>query len=141
MWPAELFGGATRRLDGNVNGRFLHVAGRQGSWRLGGHRRGCRWLGGFLIGTDAFYPELMGIKSDALELLAESSASHLMAENSIVFAMHQGYQIYWMESSRGDDPPVAMYQEGGAELRARWESFSAFLIDQSSRDLDLTAGQ
>ncbi|MFJ4480493.1 SMI1/KNR4 family protein [Streptomyces xanthochromogenes] len=104
-------------------------------------RRMGRCAGQFLIGTDAFYPELMGIKSDARELLAESDASHLMAEDSIVFAMHQGYQVYWLESSRDDDPPVAMYQEGGAELRARWESFSVFLIDQSSRDLALTRGK
>ncbi|NUR03992.1 MAG: SMI1/KNR4 family protein [Streptomyces sp.] len=104
-------------------------------------RRMGRCAGQFLIGTDAFYPGLMGIKSDALELLAESGASHLMAANSIVFAIHQGYQVYWLESERGDDPPVAMYQEGGAELQARWESFSAFLIDQSSRDLALARGQ
>ncbi|MFE7854100.1 SMI1/KNR4 family protein [Streptomyces sp. NPDC057403] len=98
-----------------------------------------RCAGQFLIGTDAFYPEMIGIKHDALELLAENGASHLIAENAIVFAMHQGYQVYWLEPSGSDDPPVAMYQEGSAELHTRWDSFSEFLADQSSRDLALAA--
>lgn len=93
-----------------------------------------RGAGQLLVGTDAFYPSILGAKEDARNLLSENSASHLMRESAVVFAIHQGYQLYWLESL-DDDPPVAFYEEGDIELRRRWETFSSFLLDQASRDL------
>lgn len=89
--------------------------------------------GRLLEGTDAFYPGILGLKQDAMELLAECGQSELLESESLVFAMHQGYQVYWLAGVDDDDPPVFMYQEGDETISAQWDSFSSFLLDQFSR--------
>jgi hypothetical protein len=98
-------------------------------------RRMGRCAGQFLIGTDAFYPALLGIKADVLELLRENAVSHLIGDDAVVIGMHQGYQAYWLETASEDDPAVYLYQEGETGISKKWASFSAFLLDQSTRDL------
>jgi hypothetical protein len=92
-----------------------------------------RKAGRLLVGTDAFYPGILGLKRDAREILMDNGVTELLPEESIVFAMHQGYQIYWMASGALDDPPVFMYQEGGEGVFREWESFTAFLLHEMSR--------
>jgi hypothetical protein len=94
-----------------------------------------RCAGQFLTGTDAFYPALLGIKADVLELLRENAASDLIGDDAVVIGMHQGYQAYWLETASEDDPAVYFYQEGETGISKKWASFSAFLLDQSKRDL------
>jgi hypothetical protein len=98
-------------------------------------RRMGRCAGQFLIGTDAFYPALLGIKVDVFELLRENAVSHLIGGDAVVIGMHQGYQAYWLETAYENDPAVYLYQEGDSDIHARWTSFSAFLLDQARRDL------
>jgi hypothetical protein len=88
--------------------------------------------GQLLVGTDVFYPEVLGLKMDALALLAEFGDGQLVASESVVFATHQGYQIYWMADVIGGDPPVLMYEEGLGVV-TEWSSFSGFLWDEHSR--------
>ncbi|MGA5301779.1 SMI1/KNR4 family protein [Nucisporomicrobium flavum] len=92
---------------------FLRVMGRSG--------------GSLLVGTDAFYPDILGIKQDGLQLLADSGVPDLAPSGAVVFAMHQGYQVYWMPGDSSDDPPVYMYQEGDAQVSQEWKSFTEFL--------------
>jgi len=92
-----------------------------------------RAAGHLLAGTDAFYPDILGIKRDGLELLADNGVSGLAPTDSIIFAMHQGYQVYWMPNSLSDDPPVYMYQEGDKSVTREWKSFTEFLCHELSK--------
>ena len=108
------------RLDQRVDflpGRyveFLKVMGRD--------------AGPIWFGTDAFYPGILSLKDDALEILRDNDVSDLLPTGAIVFAIHQGYQIYWMTNPDQDDPPVRMYQEGTLGVARAWESFTECLI-------------
>jgi hypothetical protein len=97
-----------------------------------GARAGVLWMG-----TDAFYPQLMKIGAWALELLADNNASHLMPEGAIVIAMHQGYQMYWLEPSDMDDPTAASYIEGSSDIANRWVSFSEFISAEATEAINL----
>jgi hypothetical protein len=92
-----------------------------------------RAAGPLLVGTDAFYPDILGIKRDGLELLNDNGVSGFAPTNAIVFAMHQGYQVYWMPNSLSDDPPVYMYQEGDKGVTREWKSFTEFLRHELSK--------
>jgi hypothetical protein len=91
-----------------------------------------RSAGRLLAGTDVFYPDILGLRRDALELLSENGVAGLIQDGSVVFAMHQGYQVYWMNGA-ADDPPVLMYHEGDSAIRREWDSFTDFLRYESSR--------
>jgi SMI1/KNR4 family protein SUKH-1 len=86
--------------------------------------------GALWVGTDAFYPRLLEVRSWIVELLAENGVSQLMGEDAVAIATHQGYQAYWLESSAADDPPAMTYIEGDREPRKRWNSFSELLCDE-----------
>lgn len=102
-----------------VYGEFLREMGRGG--------------GKFLAGTEAFYPGILGLKEDAARLLLENRMEGLISKESIVFAMHQGFQVYWMIDFRLGDPAVRMFQEGESGIFREWDSFSDFLRDEASR--------
>jgi hypothetical protein len=94
--------------------RFLSRAGRS--------------AGPVLRGTDAFFPAILGIKSDARMLLQDSDLLDERFETeSVVIAMHQGYQVFWLPSVTVLEPPVLMYQEGDKGIAAHWDSFAGFL--------------
>ena len=84
--------------------------------------------GRMLVGTDIFYPRLLKVKEYAQELFEETGRVDLMSDTSIVFALHQGYQVYWFVDN-SEDPQVLMYQEGDEAVSRRWDSFSSFLLD------------
>ena len=98
-------------------------------------RRVGRSAGRFLRGTDAFYPAILGLKPEASVLMDENGVTDLYSSDSLVIGMHQGYQLYWMNNPHSNDPPVDMYQEGDLGVKRHWNSFTEFLLDQSSRDL------
>ncbi|WP_173140072.1 SMI1/KNR4 family protein [Kibdelosporangium persicum] len=91
-----------------------------------------RRAGKLLVGTDIFYPSIVGIKRDASELLEECGVRDLVPNDALVFAMHQGYQVYWMADVSTGDPAVSMYQEGEDGITREWSSFSSFLWDEYS---------
>jgi hypothetical protein len=93
-------------------------------------RRMGKSAGALWVGTDAFYPTLLEVKSWVVEILAENGVSQLMGEDAVAIATHQGYQAYWLESSAVDDPPAVTYVEGNLELHKRWNSFSELLADE-----------
>jgi hypothetical protein len=94
-------------------------------------RRMGKDAGVLLVGTYAFYPRLLEIKSWVADLLAENNVLHLMSTDAVAIALHQGYEAYWLETQEGLDPPVVKYVEGGSGLRTRWASFSEFLNVQA----------
>ena len=91
---------------------FLAVMGRR-SGRLG-------------IADDSGYPGILGVRERAQEILAGDGAGHLLGENTVVFATHQGYLVYWMTDAGLDDPPVRRFSEGEG-IDREWPSFTACL--------------
>lgn len=122
LTDAELF-----ELERGLGGMRLPLAYREFMRRMG------RDAGPLLAGTDAFYPQIIEYQEDAWSLVSEGRIEHLAPVGSIIFAIHQGYQIYWMSSRAGEDPPVFMYQEGDSEICLTWESFSDFISDEFSK--------
>lgn len=124
--PGDRFAGCTSaeieaiRLDQGVPlvprdyARFLEMVGRE--------------AGLLLRGTDAFYPEILGIKRDAQELLEGGGSGLRLEPESLVIAMHQGYQVFWFQSVREDAPRVLMHQEGSSGIMREWGSFVDYLI-------------
>lgn len=92
-------------------------------------RRIGRGAGRFLQGTDAFFPQIIGLKDAAEELFEENGVPISLEDNSLVIAMHQGYQVFWFPTVKFDDPKVAMFQEGDQGILREWDSFSAYLND------------
>ena len=99
-----------------------------------------RGAGSLLKGTDAFLPRIKQMPSFVAEFRSENDEFWRLPQESIVFAMHQGYQVYYLEASSVDDPPVALYVEGDSEPIRRWESFTSFLRHQLTEDYGRLAG-
>jgi SMI1/KNR4 family protein SUKH-1 len=89
-----------------------------------------RDAGPLLRGTDAFYPAIIGLRQEAVNLLEENNVAGLVPDDAVIFAMHQGYQLYWMLGWAAADPPVRMYQEGDATWSQEWPSFTQFLLSE-----------
>lgn len=98
--------------------RFLTVMGRR--------------AGQMLAGTDIFYPEMLDLK-DFLEDFPVVQALVSSGGESLVFGMHQGYQVYVAADVASADPPVLMYQEGDSGPVLEWESFTGFLRAELGR--------
>jgi hypothetical protein len=88
-----------------------------------------RGAGELLVGTDAFFPQIIGLKAAAIELFAEDSAPVELNPDAFVIAMHQGYQVFWFPTVMQDDPTVIMFQEGDRGPLRNWDSFAAYLSD------------
>jgi hypothetical protein len=91
-----------------------------------------RGAGELLVGTDVFYPEILGIKADAQVLFRECNFSVPTFEDSVVIAMHQGYEVYWLESCKDEDPPVFLYHEYEETPRRRWPNLVEFLAEAAA---------
>ncbi len=86
-----------------------------------------RAAGSLFQGTDVLYPELLGLKAAAQEILAEGGSLKSLEDDAVVVAMNQGYQFAYIRAAEGDDPPVYFYSEGEQEPVVRWRSFSELL--------------
>ena len=94
-------------------GQFLSLMGRGG--------------GRILRGTDAFFPKILDMRRAADDFFSDNPGGVGLPQGAVVFAMHQGYQVYWMEDVSLHDPPVSLYMEGDAAPMYRWNSFTGFL--------------
>lgn len=85
-----------------------------------------RSAGSLFVGSDVFFPLVLGLRRDAEELLEENGSPFELDGTDVVFLMHQGYQFMFMHGP-DDDPPVFLYKEGndGPDLVA--SRFSSFL--------------
>lgn len=90
-------------------------------------KRAGRGAGELLVGTKAFYPQVIGLKSAAKDLFAEDDVAIQLENDAFVIAMHQGYQVFWFPTVVEDDPKVIMFQEGDTGPLREWASFSAYL--------------
>ncbi len=125
--PAESIVGCTKeeieavRVDQGVSrlpGSFESFLNRAG-----------RGAGLLLRGTHAFFPQILGLKAAARDLLADGEASLDLGPDALVIAMHQGYQVFWFPTVVVDEPNVLMYQEGDRSPRMVWGNFVDYLRD------------
>jgi len=93
-----------------------------------------RKAGRLLEGTDAFFPRIKQMPSFIADFLPENEGSWRPPEESLIFAMHQGYQVYYMEDVALNDPPIALYMEGDPKPMRRWGSLTSFLDSQLAED-------
>lgn len=99
----------------------------------GAYREFLMWVGhaagDFWAGSHAFYADLPNIQRWAAELLRENSFPEPLADDALVFFMHQGYQFMFFRPSEGDDPPVYDYNETrpAQNFVRRANHFSQFL--------------
>ena len=82
--------------------------------------------GSLFVGSDAFFPQILGLRCDAEELLEENSSPFTLDSTDVVFLMHQGYQFMFMHGS-DDDPPVFLYKEGDDRPSLVASRLSSFL--------------
>lgn len=81
-------------------------------------------------GTDILFrnvDQLLELRKDAEDLLAENEETFILPTDAFVFSMHQGYEFNYFVLSEGDDPPVYQYVEGDGSPVLVWDSFSTFL--------------
>ena len=58
-----------------------------------------REAGKFYVGSDIFYPRLLGITEAAHSLVAENPSGISLPEDAIAFIMHQGYQFIFIRAN------------------------------------------
>ncbi|WP_458122146.1 SMI1/KNR4 family protein [Paenibacillus sp. Z6-24] len=81
-------------------------------------------------GTDILFrnvDDLLELRKEAEDLLAENEETYILPTDAFVFSMHQGYEFSFFVISEGNDPPVYQYVEGDGPPVLVWDSFSAFL--------------
>lgn len=92
------------------------------------HRMG-RSAGNFYVGTDLFYPQILGATLAAHELVAEVKTGIVLPHGALVIAMHQGYQFLFIDADEGDDPPVHYYMENSGSFVKKANSLSQYFLD------------
>lgn len=81
-------------------------------------------------GTDILFrnvDNLLELRKEAEDLLAENEETFILPMDAFVFSMHQGYEFNFFVISEGNDPPVYQYVEGDGPPVLVWDSFSTFL--------------
>jgi hypothetical protein len=88
-----------------------------------------RGAGEFYVGSNVFYPDVLGVTEAAHRLVTEDEAGLVLPDDAIVFIMHQGYQFVFMRADEGEDPSVHYYMERSGEFVKKADQLSQFLIN------------
>ncbi|HEX6681555.1 MAG TPA: SMI1/KNR4 family protein [Candidatus Limnocylindrales bacterium] len=86
--------------------------------------------GQLLVGTDAFFPRILEMREWAISFFDENDGWMRLPDGALVFAMHQGYLVYWFSDSAAPDPEVVLYMEQEKEPVHVWPSFTGFLNEE-----------
>lgn len=86
-----------------------------------------RRAGPLLVGSDAFYPEILGLKEHSRQLLVEAAVGLSLGPDALVIAVHQGYQFFWIPSVLDDNPQVLQFQEGDDGPCQSWPGVAEYL--------------
>jgi len=82
----------------------------------------------FLSDLHAFYPDLLGLREDAEELLEEDKADFRLPSDAFVFLDDQGYHFFYFLARDGDDPPLCHYTETEGRPRRSAVTLSEYLL-------------
>jgi hypothetical protein len=121
--PAEIE--AVAAAQGDLPGsyaRFLAAMGRQ--------------AGHLMRGTDLYFPRILKAREWAVDLLRESGQPFQLESDDVVFALHQGYVMYFFRQ-RGDDPEVWEYAEGESAPVPSGKGLAAFLEATAEAEADI----
>jgi len=89
--------------------------------------------GDFLRGDDLYFPEMIGLKNGANELIEESNAAVELTDSEFVFAGHHDYVYLYFDTNHDEDPPVYRYVEGDENSEKVFEHFSEW-VESSVQD-------
>ncbi|MEU1415923.1 MULTISPECIES: SMI1/KNR4 family protein [unclassified Streptomyces] len=81
--------------------------------------------GRFLQGSDAFHPDVIGLREAAVELLTENDVSFSLSHSDRVIFMHQGYCFDFLRGAE-PDPEVWSYTEGDPSSAGPSRTASSF---------------
>jgi hypothetical protein len=70
-----------------------------------------RDAGGLFGGTDIVFPDILGARDGAVELLLENQMPHVLPATTVVIYLHQGYVFGFLDPGEGSDPPVREWTE------------------------------
>jgi hypothetical protein len=92
-----------------------------------------RRSGDLLRGTTFFYPGIVELADELLEVVEENNVEHLVKPGSVLLGMHQGVELYWMD----DDPSGTTYEanETGPNPTHTWPSLLDCLLFETERHL------
>jgi hypothetical protein len=79
------------------------------------------------VGTDMDFPYLSELQHWAENLFKEAGLNFKLPEKSFVFAMHQGYQLYYFICDGSPDPEVWYYMEGDSSPTVLCRSLTEYL--------------
>ena len=124
--PSSLRGCTESQIAEIANSKSLPLRYREFLSAMG------QGAGRFFVGTDIFYPSIIGLTNDARELVSEDSAGIELPVDAVAFAMHQGYEVLFFRTTDGDDPPVYHYSEGSGQFERKYDSFTQYLISAAN---------
>lgn len=95
--------------------------------------------GDFLSGTDFLYPAALGLKLATQHLLQSDGATFALPPTAFPFLMHQGSIFCYFDCREGDNPSVWRYLKGENQADKLSETFSEWLFDAVSAEIETRA--
>ena len=96
-----------------------------------------RQAGKLFVGTDAFFPAILGLNEAGRSLISfcneQLGTRCSIPDDALVFAMHQGYQFFCMVTS-SPNPPVFHFDEGYESLKPVAGSYTDFLLQMAQAE-------
>lgn len=86
--------------------------------------------GGLLGSAQIYYPDVLDLQAEAIEILQGSAATVSLPEDGFVFCIQQSVLVHFMRLSEGPNPPVYSYNEmdDTAAFSSSAASFEEFLL-------------
>jgi hypothetical protein len=78
-------------------------------------------------GTDFFYPAILDLQTHTVEMLENAKNKILLPDRSLVFSMHQGYEICFFPDYLLSNPPVYCLSECSSVYNIASNTFTEFL--------------
>ena len=87
-----------------------------------------RRAGRFALDIDLFFPDVLELREEVLEMLEETDSQYRLSPTALVFAGYQGGQYLLFDCKSGDDPAVFRLWDDGQEPTQVAERLSSFLV-------------
>jgi hypothetical protein len=88
-----------------------------------------RDAGGLFGGTDVVFPEILGSRRGAVEVLLENQVPDVLPATAVVISLHQGYVLEFLDPAEGSDPPVRGWAETGEPVAQQAQVVAGSLLE------------
>lgn len=95
-----------------------------------------RSAGKFLSGSSIFFPEVLSLRTWAMELIQVVPAEFVLSDREYVFFMHQGYQFSFFRLDGTENPPIWYFYETWKKPREIAGTLSQYLLDLAREELE-----